>query len=164
MAEQSTITLSGLPQALDDISATDGQYDALVQVAEEFNKQVPISKISTETALTAWTPTFTGFSVAPTVVARYVQIGKIVHIIMYTTVDGTSNTTAFTMTLPVSALDGQISYAKIPFDGTDNGAGVTGMAVIGSATRLDFYTTANLGTWTASGNKSANIVFFYEAA
>jgi hypothetical protein len=112
----------------------------------------------------AFTPTWGGFSVNPTATTRYVQIGKIVFVEVLTTVDGTSNATTFTMTLPVNAANA--AATAIGF-----GRGVNAGAAVGPS-RIDItaagtatFRTDNAGNaWTASGNKSINCCFFYEAA
>jgi hypothetical protein len=115
-------------------------------------------------AWTAWTPSFTGFSINPTVVARYVQIGKTVTVQVYTSGVGTSNATTFTITLPIAA-------ANIGTIAQGIGAGVDAGApiVLALATTNQNSTTCNIyknvlsGGWTATGTKYVNFSLTYES-
>ena len=53
MAEQSQITLSGLPINGDTIDANDGQADAIQQIVDEFNKDVGTSKLADDSVTAA---------------------------------------------------------------------------------------------------------------
>jgi hypothetical protein len=113
-----------------------------------------------------WTPTYGGFSVAPTpVTAAYTQVGKMVtaRIRKNPASPGTSNATTCTVTLPVAAKeDAHVSWMRY----VDNGVSpaTPGMLVTrGGSTTLDLYTGFNGAGWTASGDKDVEFVFTYEA-
>lgn len=110
-----------------------------------------------------WSPTFTGFSTDPTVIASYIVIGKLCYVNVHTTVNGTSNATDFTMTLPFTA--NRISRNHL-ITCVNNGATVTatlcdGRTAVGSNV-LTLYTTLVGGAWTGSGTKAANFDLVYE--
>lgn len=113
---------------------------------------------------TTWSPGFTGFTATvPTVNATYQKMGKICFIYLNTTINGTSNATTFTITtLPFTA-----AGTTPPFyvQATDNGAQC---AAIGQISGTTITLTKGVGTgggsWTGSGNKSANLLFYYETA
>jgi hypothetical protein len=112
----------------------------------------------------AFTPTFTGFSVNPTVTSRYRQIGKTVFWKMITTVNGTSNATGFTATLPVTAreIQGGAGFGQ----GVDNGAALaTPVRIDLSSTAVaTFYTNAAAAAWTNVNAKMVQFSIAYEAA
>ena len=111
----------------------------------------------------AWTPTFTGFSVAPgSVVARFTRIGKLVNASM-TTGTGTSNATFFTVTLPVAAATtGGIGYGF----GVDNGGGLTSPCAVqtqGASATANVYRDFSGAAWTGSSTKYCQFSITYEA-
>jgi len=108
-------------------------------------------------APTVWVPTHTGFSVNPTVVAYYAQIGKTVDIWYNTTGAGTSNAVTFTITnLPATP---NISQVFATGRVLDNGANLTvggRCDIAASSDTLTLYkTTEGVNNWTASGSKAA---------
>ena len=113
-------------------------------------------------AWSAWTPGFTGFSSAPVVTARYIQIGKTCICSVYTSSGGTSNGTGFTITLPVAAANVS-QYAYGAGFGVDNGA-ATVVAILTSqnSTTANIYKATPGNSWTASGTKNANFTLTYE--
>lgn len=102
---------------------------------------------------TTWTPTFTGFSVDPTVSASYRIEGKKLFIHMTTTANGTSNATTFTITnLPVAPVYQTIRLCYI----TNNNVPAAGRYVItAGSTTMTFSATPAAGAFTASGGKGA---------
>src|SRR3990167_4574068 len=130
---------------------TDGQ-----QLTIAANAAIAMTKLANFTDWTAWTPSYTGFSVNPTATAMYMQIGKLVIAYYLTTAGGTSNSAAFTTTLPAAA-NKVMQYPT--------GAIGDNTAVVSVAGRLD--TAANSTTltaykdmggtgWTTSGTKNVN--------
>ena len=105
-----------------------------------------------------YTPTLTGFSVAPTGTASYWNaMGSTMFINHYETGTGTSNATSFNVSLPVTAsLLGRV-YFKLLYS-ADNGANVAdAMGVITSGGTNAVLYKDNAGSlWTASGAKRAN--------
>ena len=111
-----------------------------------------------------WVPTFTGFSVDPTVtVARYIQIGKLCHCYLISG-NGTSNATTFTLTLPVAAANTGIAKCS-GGSAVDNGAALTTMP------RVDTVVNSNVanirsspaaGAWTAANAKRVEFSITYE--
>jgi hypothetical protein len=112
-------------------------------------------------AWTAFTPGWTGFSVNPTVsAARYKLIGKTCFVILTLSAYGTSNATTHVMTgLPATAAN--TSYVMLTFT-SDNGVQTLGGAANISGTSATILRSDGSGTWTASGAKGFQGVFFYE--
>lgn len=113
---------------------------------------------------TAWTPGYTGFSANPTVTsATYQKIGKICFIYLKVAINGTSNSSAFTITsLPFTSAGTPITVFQ---RGTDNGALTIATLELGSGSTTLVLTKgvgAGGGSWTSSGNKSCELEFFYE--
>lgn len=117
-------------------------------------------------ASTTWTPTFTGFTATvPTVTATYQKLGKLVHIYIHATTNGTSNATTFTIGNLPFANNG--TAVKRPINCTDAGTQNEGMAEIANGSSTLTLTKGNAtggGGWTASGNKSAHVYLSYETA
>lgn len=112
-----------------------------------------------------WTPTFTGFSTDPTInAARYTQVGKLVSVAVNCN-NGTSNSTGYTMTLPVAAAGSakQFGLAAVV---TDNGVAQTSPGLLRTninSTTLDVFQDMANGGWTASGSKKVQFTFTYES-
>lgn len=131
---------------------------------------IAFSKISggSTTALVTWTnytPTFTGFSISPTATGtRYVQIGKII-IVSYSCLDGTSNGTNFTVSLPITASTNSLgSYVRdFIIRAQDNSSFSFGIGEfdIGATTIALFKDVAG-SNWTSTGTKGFRAVFIYE--
>lgn len=118
---------------------------------------------------TSYTPTFGGFSVSPTVVARYVNYGGLVHVWITTTVHGTSNATGaatLTFTLPITSAN-TTSQNTVVAVTVNNGARSTvpGLCVVtaNSTTATVYRDSTAVTAWTGSGNKSFNLSIVYDA-
>lgn len=99
-----------------------------------------------------WTITWTGFSANPTsVTSRYTQVNKLVTIWIQATA-GTSNTTAFTITLPVAAANTSVQQMIVRV--ADNSTFAVGRLVTRAGSNIaDVYPSISSTTWTASGLK-----------
>lgn len=111
-----------------------------------------------------YTPTWTGFSSAPSDgFARYLQLGKLVYVRVTGFTAGTSNATSMTITLPFPA--GLVSQNAVMV--MDNSAFLTtsGRAdtAVGSNVLTIFKDWSGAG-FTASGSKVANFAFVYVIA
>jgi hypothetical protein len=120
-------------------------------------------------ASSSWTPTFTGFSADPTNLAcRYWKIGKMVILNVRMGSAGTSNSTAFTMTLPATAatITNMLWSNHIPYAVDNSGEVSTAWAYISSGgTTITLSKTAGgYPNWTSSGIKKADFTLIYEAA
>lgn len=104
----------------------------------------------------AWVPTFTGFSVAPTIThARYILQGKNCTIWLRA-LGGTSNGTSLTFELPFSVSANITTGNSFPIVTQDNGTiGTTpGRAdIIASDATVTCYGNYAAGGWTGSGTK-----------
>lgn len=110
----------------------------------------------------AFTPTWAGFSANPGGTCKYNIVGNLVTYSLYGGV-GTSNSTSFTVTLPVPIASYYVGAFCVGSQiGVDNGASVIAYATCGSTTRLDFYKTLALGGWTGSGNKGIQLIIPFE--
>jgi hypothetical protein len=113
---------------------------------------------------TPFTPTWTGFSVNPTVTSRYKKVGRLVTWSVDLTGSGTSNATTLTATLPVTA-QGARGGAAFGI-GVDNGAaaGPVRLDITGSpATVATFYKDALATAWTNVGGKGVRFTLVYES-
>lgn len=122
-----------------------------------------LGKIAASDPWTVWVPVFTGFSADPTsVVARYFQLGKMVWFSISMT-PGTSNTTAFTLTLPVAAKT--VGQLVATGNRVDNGTGSVVGAIYSRAasTTADVYANIGGAGWTGSSTKGITANGFYEA-
>lgn len=179
VAGSNTITL---PAGTTDFSATGGTSQVVKQTSSggAFTvAQLAVSDLSTatygsgttiplSTNWTTWSPGFTGFSANPTVVARYTLIGKTCFLAVETTVQGTSNTTSFTITnLPFTSANQGMGYWGNAAIALDNGAKTSATLQIDANTSVIVVAkgaNTGSGTWTASGNKSATFQIHYEIA
>ena len=105
------------------------------------------------------TSTIVGWSSFTTKVIKYRIIGKQVFVIF--SLDGTSNNTATTFTLPNTAL----TYNELAGRFVNNGVLTAGYTRISSASNvITFLSLISSATWTASGNKGVTGQFFYDIA
>lgn len=108
-----------------------------------------------------WSPTYGGFSTPPSGgVNRYCLQDKLCNFYIAPTVNGTSNATTFTVTLPFNAKNIQVLAVSFT---NDNGGAVTfgGYALTGVSSNVLSVSKAS-GAWTASGGKRAVISGWYE--
>ncbi len=113
-------------------------------------------------AWVAWTPTWGGFSAAPTVTARYMQIGKTVTANVVVVSEGTSNSNVQYFSLPVAAKrTGWVAWGMGTDNGDENASAIYTGAL--STTASTYLTLSGVGTWFSSGNKAWQGTFTYEA-
>ena len=120
-----------------------------------------------EIALGSWiayTPTFTGFSTPPVVIARYQKSGKVCSISMYTVSAGTSNSNTFTFTLPFATANIAQSII-VPVYVQDNGVYSTGFIITAANTAVATVNPSGSNSnWTTSGAKFCQCSLTYETA
>lgn len=109
---------------------------------------------------TNYTPSYNGFSGTPTTqIASYLQIGKICFVQL--AVLGTSNSTNFTFSLPITPAT-LSNYAAFPVGNAINNSvnqdNVGGLIV---EVFMDMFINGG-GNWSASGTKGASMQFFYQ--
>lgn len=113
-----------------------------------------------------WTPTWGGFSAAPTGgVARYVKIGKLVACYVNGWNVGTSNATTTTITLPFASTDADVMAGM--GHSHDNGAWQNDPGRIDTragSTTADLYKNLNADAWTGSGNKLMDFCLVYRTS
>lgn len=123
---------------------------------------IPSAQIKAE-AGTAWSPSFGGFSVSPTVTSQYLQFGKLTIATLAEISAGTSNATNFTVTLPFApAITTVLNVARVK----DNGGYSTTQGTIsltaGSTTATLFRDPTGT-TWTATNGKACDFTITYIA-
>jgi len=105
----------------------------------------------------AWSPSLTGFSVAPSNDVYYFKvIGTMCTLAMRQATAGTSSTAGFTISLPITAATVTNLGWEAAMVVMDNGANLTtpGLGLIASgATTLSLYKDFSTAGWTSSGNK-----------
>lgn len=113
-----------------------------------------------------WIPTFTGFSVDPTISsARYTRVGRLctAHIAM--SANGTSNATTATMTLPFAAANTAVqTFPVLIVDNGTIGADPGKLNTAVNSNVASLFRTLASGTWTGSGAKGWTFVITYEIA
>lgn len=105
-----------------------------------------------------YTPTYTGFSVAPSGGVLFATIGEVLLLSVHPTA-GTSNATGFTITLPSGFVlaNNVHSPARI----VDNGVAPTSPGLVEGITTqavLTIYKDFAGAAWTASGSKNATFL------
>jgi len=110
-----------------------------------------------------YTAIYTGFSADPTTVgSQFKIIGNLIYINHYEVTAGTSNTTDFTVSLPVNASGISRAYFK-PTYATNNSANIESSLglILGGGSVANLYSTGGGGAWTASGTKRASFQAVY---
>lgn len=110
-----------------------------------------------------YSPTPTGFSVQPTFTAKFNVTGRRCTVMFATTVNGTSNTTGFTVPLPITAAAGP-DMMQGGNTGNDNGVYQTNVLaqVLTGGTVINLYPAGGSALWTAAGGKGANFNVSYD--
>lgn len=106
-----------------------------------------------------YTPTLTGWSSAPpTYVYKFFPVGRKITLVIAQQVNGTSNSTTVSGTLPVAAAS--VSGSNLTWLstglGVDNGSALATpirVDIVSGASQFGCYTTMASGAWTATGNK-----------
>lgn len=110
------------------------------------------------------TSTVVGWAATPTKNIMYKLIGKTCFVQVL--IDGTSNDTVVTFTLPYTSANTNASTNAAVY-GYDNGAGLTGACraylAVNSST-VTVYSDMNTGAWTNTGNKGIYGQFWFEIA
>jgi len=108
----------------------------------------------------------TGWAATPTSTGTYFQLGKLV--IVYYNITGTSNSTAASASLPVTAATPASGNFNFPYRSIDNGvagAGAGQAFIVAGGTTVSFFKDMSSGNWTSSGTKSIDgAILFYIAA
>ena len=160
MSEQGYFTATNIP--IDGQAATASTVNtSLLGLINEFNKQVPITKISAEQSWQTWTPTSSGFSTNPIYIARYCKIGRICFFSLFTSTPGTSNASTFTLTLPFNAAAETILAIGSAIDNNSNNVSPTAYAQTTVNSNVLGIWISN-SSWTGSGTKYVHMVGFYE--
>ena len=109
-----------------------------------------------------YTPSLTGFSSDPTVIAKFCLVGTTCFINFVCVTNGTSNANTFTISLPIIAKT-ESNYGWRGWAlAVDNGIARNGNTHIASGSSVISLYDEPLSAWTTSGNKSANAQMFYE--
>ena len=110
----------------------------------------------------SWTASPTGFSGTPTVsVSKYTQVGKTVTLLL--DVSGTSNSSSFGFTLPVTCKNSQDFTVRIVDNTSTYAVGL--IETTANTTTANVYVNMDGTTFTASGTKRLILATItYEAA
>lgn len=143
--------------------------DVAVFVSEGGGNWRCVSYMRNDESYTNYTPTWTGFTAAPTVAAgeaRWKMLTKnTCQVIIYPSVAGTSNATTTTVTLPFAAYNaGTFGLPAYCIPILNNGAQALGSARgVSGSNVLNLYNGAIGGAWTAGGTlKAAYITIVYQ--
>lgn len=112
-----------------------------------------------------YTPTWTGVSPAPTVIARFNVVGRMVTAVISPTVAGTGTLTTFQATAPIVSTNIAGYGWHAPCICNDNGVTLTNWGradMVGNSNAITFYTSAATGAWTASGSRYVAVTIQYE--
>ena len=146
-----------------------GRFNAVLSATASFNWSIPATSIIINrpifnTRFLTYAPTFTGFSSAPTVAAKYQITDRRCFVKLNTIGAGTSNATGFTVLAPITA-NSTVGTCPIAVLAVDNGAETTSMCFIAaSATSITLTKGATLtaASWTGSGNKYGYFTLTYD--
>lgn len=131
--------------------------DTAIFISEGSGNWRCVSYITASDTYINFAPSFTGFSVAPTVNTgdcRYKMLSRnTCHFICYPSNLGTSNATTFTITLPFASANVGVGGQTYIVQLYNNGASATGVMRIRLNSNIADVYTANFGTFTASGGK-----------
>lgn len=167
MAEQSTITLSGLPNDGDNIDASDVN-SPFAQLVNDYNKSVPLSKISVDNAWTAWSPSLykddSTTALTGTVdFASYIKISRKVSAKIKLSSVADPGGTRIYFSLPINAQVGSFDIGAgagyVAYAGSTN----IGYIEIISATKAAAV-KFDRSAWAATATNGVNIEFQYESA
>lgn len=131
----------------------------------QYNSLVDFSGTNANLPYTSFTPTLTGFSASPTFTSFYTQIGKTVFYNLYSSVNGTSNASTLTVTLPVAAKHSQLLPGGIYVDGgTVSSTGPCQVSLTASSTTAAICKSdGNNASWSNTGGKSFSFNITYES-
>lgn len=109
-----------------------------------------------------WASSPAGWSGTPTSVTRYLTVGRMATCWIY--VDGTSNASTASLTLPLAANATMVSDLTLPCVCVDNGTFQLdpGRAVFSNSTTLAFAKTLTGTSFTTSGEKQIDMVLTYQ--
>jgi len=105
-----------------------------------------------------WAPVFTGFSVNPTGTHRFIIAANVCFIVVIETA-GTSNSTTFEFTLPITPVYN--SYIPVRLMDNDTIGVDPGLAILSNDGKVKIYKLLNGNTTTASGTKYVQFCGFY---
>lgn len=139
-----------------------------VLTASELNTYVRDNMLALYPTWQTYTPTFGGFSTAPTIGrVAYVLVGKMCILTVFMS-SGTSNANFFTMTAPFTAanISGAEWRASLAFY-ISGGSIVRGQGDVrlqANSNEIAIATASGFTSWATTGNKSANFQLIYEVA
>lgn len=113
----------------------------------------------------SWTPVWSGFSVNPTTVARFMLEGSKVTVCVRSSSTGTSNANTLTLTAPLTSKTiANMAWVVIPIS-MDNGvASATAdfCLITSNSSTIVAYKAGSTTGWTTSGGKSVSFTLTYE--
>ena len=154
-----------------NVNITTGINDTAIFRSEGAGVWRCISYFRYDESYTNYTPSFTGFSVTPTVNsgdARWKMLTKnTCHVIIWATSSGTSNATTMTVTLPFTAAwSGGAGFGlqQSVMQVINNGVNIIGTVRTrtGGSNILDCYNGVVGTAFTSSGSKAIQLNFIYQ--
>lgn len=117
----------------------------------------------------SYTPTFAGFSINPTGIYRYCVQGKMIFLNIRMISNGTSNSSTFTITLPINSSNLSLNtsnyWGAAVWDLVDNSALLLNPArafISGNSNLITVNKDLMANGFTSSGGKRASFQLFYE--
>lgn len=152
--------MNDLVENIESLAEGTGIGDGSVDTAALADEAVTASKIDFSTlGWTTYTPTIVGFSVEPPgAVYRYLKIGTLCILQFSQPTNGTSNSTSFTISLPVQASNSGVGQWNEPLLQTiNNGTTEVGepgiISISANGTVATLYRNIDAAPWTNSGGK-----------
>lgn len=154
-----------------NVSITTAAGDTAIFRSEGFGVWRCISYMRYDETYTNYTPSYTGFSVSPTITsgdARWKMLTKnTCHVIIWATTSGTSNATTMTVTLPFTAAwtgGAGFGLQQSVMGILNSGAQINGSVRtrVSSSNILDCYNGVVGTAFTASGAKGVFLNFIYQ--
>lgn len=113
----------------------------------------------------SWTPVWSGFSVNPTTVARFMLEGSKVTVCVRASSTGTSNANTLTLTAPLTSKTiANMAWVVIPISIDNSSASATAdfCLITSNSSTIVAYKAGSTAGWTASGGKSVSFTLTYE--
>jgi hypothetical protein len=147
------------------LNGPDVEHTATALVAMNFVDEHYANGLGTIAANDAWStgsPSGTGFASKTSDLLYYIRLGKLVY--CFVNIQGTSNATTFTFTLPVAAKRTTESLVLSGLDNNSRNGVRPRLETTASSTTANVAKDEDGNVWTASSIKMVQGHFFYEAA
>ena len=153
--------ITSMTRGVDGTTGVAHNANANVIMAFVPSHYTQLGVLASSDAFTTHNATLTGFSGTPTQANFSLSVGKLTY--LYFDIQGTSNTTGFTATMPVTAKRTQQFANGRYVDNGSFGAGAPLISVTAGSNIVTFNTSLAGGTWTASAGKQIQCLIILEA-